>query len=180
MAHVVHCRSCGGAFDRYLTIEGEYWVKPSTNQYYHKTCYDQWAKRQGNLEAKMSDAEWFEALKYYLNHIIKAPLDWKKMTSQWNNFLKQKKTAKGIYFTMRYFYDVQNGDKEKSQGGIGIVSMIYQDSFSYWESRFRRDATIIEKIERQAREQMMHKVQLVPQNKKVDKKKKAISLEDIE
>ena len=70
MAHVVHCRSCGGAFDRDLTVEGEYWVKPSNKQYYHKTCYDQWAKRQGSLEAKMSDADWFEALRYYLNHVI--------------------------------------------------------------------------------------------------------------
>ena len=59
-------------------------------------------------QAKSERDEWFEALKYYLNHIVKAPIDWRKLTSQWNNFLKQKKTAKGIYFTMRYAYDVVN------------------------------------------------------------------------
>jgi len=179
MGHIVHCRSCGNAFDRDALIEGIDWVKPSNRQYYHKNCYEQWAKKQGNIEAKMSNEEWFEALKYYLNHIIKAPIDWRKLTSQWNNFLKQKKTAKGIYFAMRYFYDIQNGNKEKNQGGIGIVSMIYQDSCDYWEQRFRRDSTIIERIEKQAQDQIMQRVNLVAQTKKKTVKKKAISLEDI-
>lgn len=152
---------------------------PSKNYYYHQSCFEQWAKKQGSLEAKMSDDEWFEALKYYLNHVIKAPVDWKKLTSQWNTFLKQRKTAKGIYFTMRYAYDVLKMDKEKSLGGIGIVSVAYQDSCDYWESRFRRDSTIIERIEKQALEQMRQRVNLVAQTKKKTTKKKAISLEDI-
>lgn len=152
---------------------------PSTNYYYHKNCYEQWAKKQGALEAKMSDDEWFEALKYYLNHVVKAPVDWKKLTSQWNNFLKQKKTAKGIYFTMRYAYDIVKMDKEKSQGGIGIVSVAYQDSCDYWETRFKRDSTIIEKIEKQAQEQVRQRVNLVAQTKKKTVKKKLISLKDI-
>lgn len=152
---------------------------PSTNYYYHKNCYEQWVKKQGALEAKMSNDEWFEALKYYLNHIVKAPIDWKKLTSQWNNFLKQKKTAKGIYFTIRYAYDVLKIDKEKSLGGIGIVSVAYQDSCDYWETRFARDSTIIDRIEKQAQEQMRQHVILKAQTKKKTVRKKAISLEDI-
>lgn len=175
MAHIVKCRACGVKFN----TDNEPWIMPSTNYYYHKNCYEQWAKRQGALEAKMSDDEWFEALKYYLNHVVKAPVDWKKLTSQWNNFLKQKKTAKGIYFTMRYAYDIVKMDKEKSQGGIGIVSVAYQDSCDYWETRFKRDSTIIEKIEKQAQEQVRQRVNLVAQTKKKTVKKKLISLKDI-
>ena len=40
-----------------------------------------------------------------------SPIDYKKTKSQWKNFLKQNKTAKGIYFAIRYFYDVLKGDK---------------------------------------------------------------------
>lgn len=179
MAHIVHCRSCNRAFNRDVLVEGVDWVKPSDKQYYHKACYEQWAKKQGNLEADMSNEEWFEALKYYLNHVIKAPIDWRKLTSQWNNFLKQKKTAKGIYFTMRYFYDVEKGDKEKSQGGIGIVSLIYQDSCNYWIQKFEKDSTIIEKIEQQARDQMAQQVRLIVQTTKKQVRKRVISLDDI-
>ena len=151
---------------------------PSKNQYYHKRCFEQWANKNSKLSSTMADNEWFESLKYYLNHTIKAPIDYKKLTSQWNNFLKQKKTAKGIYFAMRYFYDVLKGDKNKSQGGIGIVSLIYQESCSYWESRFIKDATIIQKIEEQAREQLEQRIITKPQTKKKTHKK-TISLDDI-
>jgi len=177
MSHIVKCRACGIKFN----TEAVPWEMPSVNYYYHKNCYEQWVKKQGGLQAKMSDDEWFEALKYYLNHIIKAPIDWKKLTSQWNNLLKQKKTAKGIYFAMKYFYDVANGDKEKSQGGIGIVSYIYQDSCSYWEERFLRDSTILDKIEEQAKEQarMIKNKKTQIQTKKETIKKKIFSLDDI-
>lgn len=175
MAHIIMCRACGQRFD----TEKEEWVLPAKNQYYHKKCYEEWVNKKDELSSVMSDSEWFESLKYYLGHIVKAPIDYKKLTSQWNNFLKQKKTAKGIYFSIRYFYDVAKGDKEKSQGGIGIVSAIYQDSCNYWTERFERDNSIIEKIERQAKEQLAQQKIVIVQTKKKETRKKAISLEDI-
>lgn len=180
MAHIVHCRSCGGAFNRDVLIEGIDWVKPSNLQYYHKNCYEQWAKKQGKLEEKMSDDEWFEALRYYLNHIVKISIDWKKLNSQWKNLLKQKKTAKGIYFAIRYFYEVVDGQVEKSQGGIGIVFFIYQESCEYWNNRFERDCSIVDKIEKQAKMQAERKIETVRQTSKKGVTRKVISLEDIE
>ena len=180
MAHIVQCRACGNKFDRDELIENVDWVKPAVNHYYHKNCFDQWVNKKGALAATLSTEEWYEALKYYLNHEIKAPIDYKKLASQCNNFLKQKKTAKGIYFSMIYFYDVLHGDKEKSQGGIGIVSLIYQDSCDYWRSRFERDNTIIEKIEEQVRLQLSQKVNQVSQKKKKTVRNKVISLDSIE
>ena len=154
MAHIIMCRACGQRFD----TEKEEWVLPAKNQYYHKKCYEEWVNKKDELSSVMSDSEWFESLKYYLGHIVKAPIDYKKLTSQWNNFLKQKKTAKGIYFSIRYFY---------------------QDSYNYWTERFERDNSIIEKIERQAKEQLVQQKVVKVQTKKKETRKKAISLEDI-
>ena len=95
-------------------------------------------------------------------------------------FLKQNKTAKGIYFAIRYFYDVQKGDKEKSLGGIGIVSSIYEDSCAYWYDREDKDHGICARIEEQMKQQAEQKKIVVKQTKRKSIREKAISLEDIE
>lgn len=180
MVHRVMCRACRNYFDRDLLVEGIDWVKPSVNQYYHRSCYEEWAMKKGDINANFTNDKWFEALKYYLNHEIKAPIDYRKLTSQWNNFLKQNKTAKGIYFAMRYFYDVEKGDKEKSQGGIGIVSSIYQDSCNYWVEQFNHDNLVLKKIEEQAQTQITRQIKEISQIKKPTNRKKVTSLDNIE
>ena len=180
MSHRVKCRACGKYFDRDVLIEGIDWVLPSANQYYHKQCFEDWADKRDQLTTKMSNEEWFEALKYYLRYDVRLPIDYRKLNSQWNNFLKQKKTAKGIYLTVKYFYEYADGDKEKSLGGIGIVPYIYQDSCRFWEEKFIHDAAIIEKIERQAAAAARQKVNKVKQTKKETVKKRVFSLDDIE
>ena len=173
----VHCRVCKQAIDRQNETG---WIMPATKQYYHEKCYADWVEKKDDLHAKASDNEWFEALKYYLSHVIKAPVDYKKVTSQWRNFLKQNKTAKGIYFAIRYFYDVQKGDKDKSCGGIGIVSSIYDDSRAYWYDREEKEHGICARIEAQMREQAMQKQIIIKQAKRKSIRGKAISLEDID
>ena len=115
---LVHCRVCKKEIDRQNETG---WIMPVNKFYYHEKCYADWVEKKDDLHAKASDNEWYEAMIYYLSHVIKAEIDYKKTTSQWKSFLKQNKTAKGVYFAIRYFYDVQHGDKTKCQGGIGIV-----------------------------------------------------------
>lgn len=175
------CRICHKKINKVLELEDTDWIMPSKNYYYHVTCYNNWAKKNNNIHAKASDEEWFEALKYYLNHVIKAPIDYKKLTSQWNNFLKQKtKTAKGIYFSVKYFYEVQKGDKEKCQGGIGIVSHIYADSSNYWYEREAREAGICAKIEEQIMELKNREVIRVQKQKKKAPTKNLEAFKEIE
>lgn len=146
----VHCRTCGKEINRMLELEDIDWIMPSKNFYYHIDCYNKWAKKNDDIHAKATDEEWYQSLLYYLNHIVKAPINYSKLTSQWKNFLNQKtKTAKGVYMAVRYFYEVQKGDKNKSQGGIGIVSYIYEDSCKYWREREEREAGICSRIEEQ-------------------------------
>lgn len=174
---MVHCRVCKRDIDR----ENETgWIMPSRNYFYHEKCYQEWVEKKDDLHAKAADNEWYEAMIYYLAHVVKAPIDYKKTTSQWKNFLKQNKTAKGIYFAIRYFYDVQNGDKEKSQGGIGIVSSIYDDSRAYWYAREDREHGVCARIEEQMRQQAEQTRTVIKQQARKGARAKAIRLDDIE
>ena len=31
-----------------------------------------------------------------------------------------------------YFYEIKNGDKEKANGGIGIIPYVYKDAYNYF------------------------------------------------
>ena len=173
----VHCRVCKKEIDRDNETD---WFMPSRNYYYHKKCYKEWVEKKDDLHAKANDNECYDALLYYLSHVVKAPIDYKKTASQWKNFMKQNKTAKGIYFAIRYFYDVQNGDKEKSQGGIGIVSSIYEDSREYWYKREENEQGVCARIEEQMRQQANQTKIVLKQTKKKTIRNRAISLEEIE
>lgn len=133
MAHIVHCRICKKEIDIDSTHD---WVMPSTNYYYHTSCYDSWIQRKGDrsLSTERTAEEWFDLLKDYIYRDIKIPhLDWSKISSQWRNFLKTKNfTPKGIYFAVIYFYEIQKGNVELAKGGIGIVSNIYYEAAQYW------------------------------------------------
>ena len=40
--HIVKCRICGQEFDTNTLTEGEDWIMPSKNWYYHVKCYTDW------------------------------------------------------------------------------------------------------------------------------------------
>ena len=147
----VHCRICGKPINRNIGIEGEDWISPVRNFFYHPKCYNDWAKKKDQVHADATEKEWYQSLLYYLGNVLKAPIDHKKVRSQWNNFVKQKtKTPKGIYFSIKYFYDIQKADVKKCQGGIGIVSNIYEEACTYWAEQETREAGLLEKLEQQA------------------------------
>ena len=169
----VHCRICGKEINRLLEVDGIDWIMPSKNFYYHLDCYNKWAKKNDDIHAKATDEEWYQSLLYYLNHVIKAPINYSKLASQWKNYLNQKtKTAKGVYMAVRYFYEVQKGDKNKSQGGIGIVSYIYEDSCKYWSEREEKEAGLCARIEEQIKN-FAQKEKIKIKKEKIDKKEEA-------
>ena len=175
---LVHCRICKKAIDRNVETD---WTCPSVNYFYHTDCYDKWVARKEDVTASATEEEWLEALKYYLAHVIKAPIDYKKMMSQWRNYLKQKKTAKGIYFAIRYFYDVQKGNAKNSQGGIGIVSSIYEESCAYWYEREAEEEGLIARIEQQIKQHAVAEVIVLKQGKgRRSIRNKAINISEIE
>lgn len=167
---IVHCRICKAEIDKRTAGEDADWFKPSQRAYYHKKCYNDWKRKKDDVHSEADDEMWFESLKDFLAKDLKMAVDWAKVTSQWKTFLRQGKTAKGIYFTIRYHYEIKHGDIRKSLGGIGIVPSIYENSKSYWIERERREENICQKIEQQVRERLAQE-KIVVKRKKKEKRK---------
>lgn len=169
---IVQCRICKEKFDRLdkSLIEGIDYVKPSNRMYYHKKCYDEYQESKRDIHATMGDDVWFNAMWEFLTKELKYSFNFVKVKNQWNNFLKNKMTAKGIYFAIKYFYDVKKNDASKSENGIGIIPHIYADSREYWEERERREAGICAAIEQQILEASKQKTVMV----KIEKPKRKV------
>lgn len=174
---MVECRICKEKFDRNdpSLLEGVYYVKPSKNMYYHKVCYDEYQESKLDIHAAKNDKFWFNATWDFLRKDLKYDFNFIKVERQWNSFLKNKMTAKGMYFALKYFYEIKKGDVTKSENGIGIIPHIYEDSREYWYGREERDAGICAAIEKQIIEASNQKIIVV--NLKEKKKNKPTAAE---
>ena len=188
---MVECRVCKQKFNRLdpALVEGEYWVKPVNLHYYHKKCYEDFAKKKGQIgkdgiEFEADEMVWKAATEDYLKRDLKVSIDYKRFNSQWKRLVeKDGRTPKGIYFTLRYFYDVCRGLAEKCEGGIGIVSHVYEDATAYWGERNQRDKGIVARIEQQIREaaaQNIVKVNLKKTKKQTKTAAEALAAVDME
>jgi hypothetical protein len=164
---MVQCRICKEKFDRLdpANVEGRDFVKPSERMYYHKKCYDEYQASRLDVHANMTDELWFTATWDFLRKDLKYSFNYVKVRKQWEGFLKKKMTAKGIYFTLKYFYEIKRGDVTKSENGIGIVPHTYEDSCSYWYEREERDKGICAAIEKQILEAANQNIVKVKLNK---------------
>jgi hypothetical protein len=97
----------------------------------------------------MTDELWFNAAWDFLRKELKYNFNFVKVHRQWESFSKNKMTAKGMYFALKYFYEIQKNDVTKSENGIGIIPHIYEDSRNYWQERESRTAGIVAAIEQQ-------------------------------
>lgn len=172
---IVSCRVCKEKFEKNKFIEGIDWIMPSKNWYYHKKCYEDW-KSATNLD----DKDWVGLIYDFLSHDLKVPYDYGACESQRKRFVATNKyTNKGIYFALKYFYDIRKGDWKKSNGGIGIIPHIYEDSVKYWVNQEYKTKGILISIEKQMRERANREVIKVTKKKKQNKQKSKYSLEDV-
>ena len=174
---LVHCRICKNSIDRDAQTD---WFMPMEKWYYHSQCYEDFARKkgaikEGDIHIEADDDLWKSAVYDYLKKDIKISLDFKKFSSQWSNFLKKGMTAKGIYFTLRYFYEIERGDASKSENGIGIVPHVYERGTCYWGERNQRDKGICARIEAQIMQATAAKVKVVRQAPK-DTRKRTVDL----
>ena len=189
---IVECRVCKQKFNRLdpELLEGDYWVQPVNRHYFHKKCYEDFAKKKGQIgkdaiEFEAEELVWKTATEDYLKRDLKVSIDYKRFNSQWKRLIeKDGRTPKGIYFTLRYFYDVCRGLTEKCEGGIGIVGHVYEDAVAYWGERNQRDKGIVARIEQQIREaaaQNVVKVNLKQSKKQVKSAAEMLAgIEDME
>jgi hypothetical protein len=151
---LVKCRICKQQFNRLdpNLVEGVDYVKPSEKMYYHKRCYDEYQSSKLDVHADMTDDLWFKAAWDFLRRDLKYDFNFVKVRKQWESFLKNKMTAKGMYFALKYFYEIKKNDASKSENGIGIIPHIYEDSRDYWVEREHREQGIVAAIEQQIKE----------------------------
>lgn len=181
---MVECRVCKQKFNRLDPdlIEGVDWVQPVKRFYYHKKCYEDFAKKRGQIgkegiELEVEELVWKTAVEDYLKRDLKISLDYKRFNSQWKKFIeKDGRTPKGIYFSLKYFYDIRHNSTEKSEGGIGIVSWIYEEATEYWGKRNQADKDIVARLEEQIKKDRAQKAKVVFQQKKKKEQKVDFSI----
>lgn len=159
--HVVKCRYCGKQFD---TNEEEF-VCPSRNFYYHVQCYAEFKQPGSKKEVK-----WDDLIYDFIAHDLKKSYDYFLCEAQRKKLLKAGCTDKGIYFALRYFYLIRNGDWEKGNGGIGIVEYIYEESAAYWAKVEQQRAGLLQAIELKAAQDAAERRTVQRKTKKTQQK----------
>ena len=180
MSDIVQCRICKQKIHKKKMFENIDWVMPSNRQYFHKECYYNWKRKAEDIHSNdLTEDMYKNSVFDFLIRNLRIMPNFPKVHKQWNAFLKQGKTAKGIYFSLKYYYEVMNGDISKAEGGIGIVPYVYEDAAAYWIGREKIEAGIIRKIEKQIEAKEKQSVTTIYKNP-VGNKRKKISLEEIE
>lgn len=124
-SHYVKCSICGETFDR-DKIE---FVMTSSRRYAHKACYE---KRQAGLS---EEDKYKEKIFEYTKQLFKEYYNKKKIETQLMKMMKEnvKYTYSGVFKTLVYWYEVRQGDVEKSHYSIGIVPYVYDEAFNYYK-----------------------------------------------
>lgn len=162
------CRVCKKTIDK----KNDEWVMPSRNYYFHKKCYEDWKKSTPD-----EDGAWIEFIYDFISRDLKVSYDYYKCEAQRKKFLKDDMTNKGIFFALKYYYDVKRGDWKKGYEGIGIVPYIYRESCEYWAEQEYKNKGILRRIQEQMEEAAARNVRSV--QKKNDKVKYKVDLSAI-
>ena len=156
------CRICHMPIDKVRQKENVDWIMPSRNYYFHKVCYETWKAQPA------TEDDWVKMIYDFLARDIKVSYDYHKCKAQIEKFWKENKiNPKGIYFTLKYFYEIRGNSWEKGHGGLGIVPYVFADAIAYWIEQERKKHGFIKELEAQAKERTV--IKLVRQEQKREK-----------
>lgn len=124
MAHYVICKYCGRRFDR--DVEDTYKIG---NRYAHTECAI-------NYEAaKTKEEKDRTALEEYVKQLFEITYISPKIAKQIKTFKEEYKYGySGILKTLKYYYEIKNGDISKANQGIGIVPYLYMEAYKYYQT----------------------------------------------
>lgn len=180
MAHKVMCRACGIKFDTDNLKEGIDWVKPITNYYYHKKCYDDYCSKAKDIEKVLSDDEWQDYIFTYISRELRGKYNFPVCCAQIRKYVKEKGyTPKGIFFALQYFYTVKGNKWDDEKNTLGIVPYIYADSCLYWNERETRCAGIMRSIQEQIAALSSRETVKVKKKKEIKPVLKSFNLDEV-
>lgn len=161
------CRLCHRLINKQKEVEGVDWFMPSRNYYYHIKCYTDWKANQS-----AEDAEWKDRIYDFLSRDLKVKYNYQMCEQQRKKYLRENKyTNKGIYFALKYFYEVKKNSWDKGHGGIGIVEYVYNESRDYWIEQEKKQKGFVKAVEQQLKERAEREVVTIKRSQK--KKNKA-------
>lgn len=175
MAHIVKCRWCNESFDT-EKLESDKWIMPVEKHYYHTDCFLEKQKPGALRPEKQGDdfSVWSKNIFDFIQRDLKGECNYSRISQQMKQFKIKNKdwTYKGMYFALKYFYEIKKNDWNKSNGGVGILPYIYYEGTEYWRELNRKQKGIIEAIEKQIEERKNKetiKIKRKNQNTKKDK-----------
>lgn len=76
------------------------------------------------------DKEKFEE---YVKNLLNEPYINARVRKQMNDYIKEYQyTYSGMLKALVYFYEIKGNNKNKANGGIGIIPFIYKDAYNYY------------------------------------------------
>ena len=173
--HIVMCRVCKKCFDTEM-LAPDQWIMPSKNFYYHTQCYQDW---KDVSQANKSDDDWALLIYDFLVRDLKVSYNYHMCEAQRKKFLKENKfTNKGIYFTLKYFYEIKHNSWDKGNGGLGIVPYVYKEATEYWTDQEWKKRGFMKAIEEQIFERSHRPVKKITKPT-IQKPKIKYNLDDI-
>lgn len=124
--HKVKCKYCGLVFDR----DRIPYKQVSERRYAHLECALAAENEKSQAEKDKEDLE-----KYIMEELLHEDFINPKVRKQLNSYIEQYNfTYSGMKKALVYFYEVQGNDKQKANGGIGIIPYIYRTAYEYYYS----------------------------------------------
>lgn len=138
------CRYCKQPLNDDPTTKDIEWIKRSQNYYYHKECWDKWLSQ--DRDGTRTNAEWLDLIFLLIVHDLKKTYNYFQIKSQFEKFLQEGFTGRGIYYTIYYLFNIKNVEF-MPQFGIALVRLTYDESFNYWLEREKQKKGIMKQIE---------------------------------
>ena len=121
--HFVKCLYCDRTFD----ADEEKFVKPNKTRYAHFDCYQVVKKEEEDRE------ELREYIKKIFNLENLGPVINKQIKS-YTQDTAYGYTTKGIYYALKYFYEIKGNDTSKANNKLGIVPYVYDEAQKYFDN----------------------------------------------
>ena len=157
--HMVKCPHCNNE-----VREEEAIYNTKTKRYYHEACYQELLNRK--------------ALCDYVCSLFNYKKPSVKIYQQMNSYYERGISYADMLLTLKYFYEIEKNDVNKSQGGIGIIPYALDRAKEYISLEEIEKNKLIEKFERKATEIKETKTIIVKEKPK-EKNRKNIDIDTL-
>lgn len=156
MPKLAKCLYCEETFDRNKEP-----FQPVGRRYAHQKCYDLYYTEEDYYK---------EEIYKFIKRIFGPNYKYAVIERQRVKFLKEGLTNKGIYYALKYHFEVKNGSVEKSEGRIGIVPYLYEEALEYYKNIDDLSKKFVKSIQEPKKEKIVNIENIKNQSTKKNQK----------